>query len=117
MTHGNTLRIKVKPDTIHEPKVFLSSRDPKGKPKIRWEKDDEAADFDFIGFAPVTSPLKNPFKKIKIKKNRIKCKFKPSNHDKKDAEYDYIVVIEYKGVPYNTNDASNPNHGRAVIRN
>lgn len=117
MTHGHKLRIKVSPDIIHNPNVKLDNRDPDGKPRIRWEKADGADHFDFVGFAPITAPLENPFQKIKINKNRIKCYFEPSDADKIGDEYSYILVIEYKGIPYNTTDTAAPNHGRAVIRN
>ena len=115
MAGGNTLRLKVRPDITADPKVHLDNRDPtvEGGTKLRWEKEKGAEDFDFIALVPDTAPLKNPFKKIRVNKNRIKCIFAPSAGEK----FKYTVVIEFKGVPYDTDDDTIPDDGRAVIRN
>lgn len=116
MAGGNKLRVKVKPDLTNEPQVHLDSRDPDGKPKIRWIKDDDAEDFDFIAFAPNNAPLQNPFKNIEVNSNRIKCNFEPADGDE-DEEFKYTIYIEVEGVAYESDDDTGPADGKAVIRN
>jgi hypothetical protein len=114
-----TLKIKVKPDIGSSPQVVLDERNPhaNGRNKITWVRDDDSPKFDFIALAPVTAPLKNPFKKIDVNKGRIKCDFEPEDAN---TEYKYTLTIEFNGVPYNTDeeiDPEDPSSGRAVIRN
>lgn len=116
MANGKTIIIEVTPDIANKPQACLSERDPKaaGRDKIRWVKAKNAPDFDFIALAPDTAPLQNPFKSIDIKKNRIKCDFDANDVN---VKYEYTIVIEFEGVPYDSDDEQGPTLGRAVIRN
>lgn len=124
MAGNNTITIKVNPNITNDPQVQLDDPAPKhkGRTFIRWIKDPEWVeanpddDFKFVALAPDTAPLENPFRKIDVKKKRIKCAFKATSTDP-THEYPYMLVIEYNGVPYDTDPASNPDPGRAVIRN
>jgi len=59
-------------------------------------------------------PDDSVFKKIKVCKKKIKCKFKPGA----DKEYNYTLTITVDGVDYNTTErTSPPDPRRPVIRN
>lgn len=117
MARSKTLTIKVKPDVGQDPQVHLDQRSPIVDgltKKIQWIRDDDAPKFDFLSLAPVTAPLKNPFKDIEVKKNKITCDFEPENEGE---EFDYTLTIEFNGVPFNSDEEEDPDGGRAVIRN
>jgi len=115
------LRIRVVPDEtapVPEPLVLLSERDvaaPASPSRIIWRKMPASKKFRMIDLEDLTG--KDVFRNIEVHKKRVECDFVPPAGDPAGSQYDYRLIIRYKGIEYDTDDRIGPAGGKAVIRN
>ena len=111
------LVLKVSLNLAEDPPVLIS--DPRavarGKNRIRWVRDDDTLDFEFLRLNELDQAYFNR-QSINLNRTRINCRNRAPDSDPK-VDYVYEIVVRYNGNNYKSTAPGAPPGGRPVIRN